>query len=192
MNQFAGFEISEEEIVTPVIENNHNSANSFYEEEFVDLDKQLNRTKSQSQLKNPIIENSKNIKKLSDDNIRQNVKPIKKEEEKRNKSLTDNAEEKQIKCILEGETYNIISSTAFSANKGCYLAKNEKGYIILGYIDNNLIKINEYESFKSEKIHARLNSQLTEETAQYLIRVGTHKLVINVSENSMEFVMDLC
>ena len=114
-----------------------------------------------------------------------NSEPIK-------KSPVEKVKDTEItKCILDGKTYTIISSAEFTENKGCYLAKGESGYTILGYIREKLIKIRYYSNLKSERIHARISEKLPSGTLRYIIRIGLQKLIVNVKEDNIEYVMDL-
>lgn len=99
---------------------------------------------------------------------------------------------KDIKCILEGEAFSVVSSVALNEKIGCHLAKNENGYAILGYNENKLYKIKEYKTLKSEKIQARLTEKLPNNTIRYIVRIGLNKLIVDIKDNNLEYVMDLC
>lgn len=96
-----------------------------------------------------------------------------------------------IRCILNGQTYTVISSASINEKMGCHLAKNEKGYAILGYIGDRLINIKQYDVLKSEKIHVRMSEKITDEISRYIVRIGIQKFIINVAEDNIVFVMDL-
>jgi len=98
----------------------------------------------------------------------------------------------QSKIALENQAFTIISSINFDDAKGCHLAKNEKGYIVLGFIGEKLFKIKEYPELKSEKIQARLNEQLPDGHLRYLVRIGINKLIVDVSNTEIKYVLDLC
>ena len=38
----------------------------------------------------------------------------------------------------------------------------------------------------------RTNEKDTDGNAQYLVKIGIHKFIFKLADNSMEFVMDLC
>lgn len=96
-----------------------------------------------------------------------------------------------IRCILDGQTYTVISSASIDARMGCHLAKNEEGYAILGYIGDKLINIKQYDVLKSEKIHVRMSEKVTDEISRYIVRIGIQKFIINVTNDNIVFVMDL-
>jgi hypothetical protein len=95
-------------------------------------------------------------------------------------------------CTFEGEVMEIVSSTELEPNIGCYLAKRNKGYFVLGYIKDQLVKLKYYEELKSEKIQVRKSDKLSNESSRYIIRIGLSKFVIELKDNNIEYVMDLC
>ena len=95
-------------------------------------------------------------------------------------------------CVIENESYDVLSSVSFTANMGCHLAKNSKGYLVVGYIGDKLFQIKTYEVLKSEKIQARMSEKLENGTLRFLVRIGIHKFVLDVENENIKFVMDLC
>jgi hypothetical protein len=99
---------------------------------------------------------------------------------------------KDLKCILDGESYNVLSSVKLTEKIGCHLAKNSKGYTVLGYVDEQLCVLKQYNELKSEKIQARKSDDLADGFANYIIRIGISKFIVKVNLEKIEFVMDLC
>ena len=99
--------------------------------------------------------------------------------------------EKQIQCVLDNEVYTVLSSVDFAGNMGCYLAKNENGYTILGFVGDKLLKIKQYPVLKSEKIQARVSENLPDGGLRYIVRIGIHKFIVNAHKDKLEYVMDL-
>ena len=95
-------------------------------------------------------------------------------------------------CTVDGEKYEIVNTTKFTDQIGCYLAKNNQGYSILGFTGDSIFKIKHYEKLKTEKIESRESEKLNDKTSRYIIRIGIHKFIMDVSDENMEFVMDLC
>lgn len=200
LNQFAGFEVTEEEqIINPSIQEERDDFSELYNNEYVDLDSpKENKTEVNHIQKTQFSPTAELMKK---------IEITKQERELRRAKITQNRIEQKapifqkpqesktstsIKCILDGESYNVVSSVNFDENKGCHLAKNENGYTVLGFIGDKLIKIQSYDNLKSEKIQARFSEKLEDETSRYIIRIGLKKFVVNVIENDIQYVMDLC
>lgn len=203
LSQFEGFEIApEENFEQNSIQDEYDDFQSLYNNEYVDLDKE---NSSNEKLDNK-IEFVKKENKTSAQELMKKIEETKIEREKRKARLVKKETVKNIKnndnfkpihnetirCILNGRTYTVVSSAEIDNNMGCHLAKNEDGYAILGYIDNKLITIKQYETLKSERIHVRLSEKLSEDISRYIVRIGIQKFIINVSADNIEFVMDLC
>lgn len=95
-------------------------------------------------------------------------------------------------CILDNEIYSIVSTSKISENIGCHLAKNESGYVIIGYIGNKVFKVKNYQKLTKEVIQSRLSEKETDGSAKYIVRIGANKFLLNVNDNKMEYLMDLC
>lgn len=106
-------------------------------------------------------------------------------------NITKNVEQKQI-CLVENKTYSIASTVEFGEESGCYLAQNGNEYAVIGYIGDRTFIIKTYEELKSKRIHARINETFEDGSKQYLIKIGLTKFVLNVTSDSMNWVMDLC
>lgn len=96
-----------------------------------------------------------------------------------------------MKCIIDDVSYTVVSDVSFENNKGCYLAKNDSGYVVLGYIGENLVKLKSFQTLKSEKLQARVSETFADGTSRYLVRIGLVKFILDV-KNDIKFVMDLC
>ena len=206
LNQFGGIEVAEEEhIEKPALEEEYDDFKALYSNEYVDLDKEDVVESAVNEDPQPANETRRSLRSQSAEELMRKIEATKLERERRRARIVQKEEiaqiedsakqeiaSKNVKCVIGGEAYSVISTAAFDSNKGCHLAKNENGYAILGYIGSRVVLINNYESFKSEKIHARLSEQLSDGVSRYLIRVGVQKLVVNVKDDNIEFVMDLC
>lgn len=118
--------------------------------------------------------------------IIENNKPVDAKEKPVKESENNN------QCNINGIHYDIIKYAQCDSNITCALAKNGNNYVVIG-IHNGLTKIlKQYDNIKKETIAIRLNEKLTNGTTQYLVKLNSNKFIINVFENDMEFVMDLC
>ena len=108
------------------------------------------------------------------------------------KKHTETSNNKTINCIIDNVSMEILSSVEFEKNKGCHLAKNEDEYIVLSFINNNISKIKSYKELKSEKIQARKSEDLPNGTSRYIVRIGLNKFVLDLKNDEIKYVMDLC
>lgn len=208
-SQFAGFEITQEEpTAKDNINDDYNDFESLFNNEYVDLDKEQVDSYEVSVDKPkddfvPLklernIEPARRERKTLPDSILQKINQAREERKMKNDS-TEKVDKKQgvevsapSKCILEGESFVVVSSVNLLGNTGCYLAKNDNGYVVIGYNGNKLNKVKTYSTLKSEKIQARLSDKISEETQRFLIRIGMNKFIVDVTNGDVNYVMDLC
>ncbi len=118
--------------------------------------------------------------------IIENNKPVDAKEKPVKESENNN------ECNINGIHYDIIKYAQCDSNITCALAKSGNNYLVIG-MHKGLTKIlKQYDNLKKETIAIRLNEKLTNGTTQYLVKLCSYKFIINVFENDMEFVMDLC
>ena len=118
---------------------------------------------------------------------------IKQTAKKTNITKKEDKNENQIKlCVIENESFDILSSVSFINNMGCHLAKNSKGYSVIGYIGDKLFKIKTYPELKSEKIQARMSEKGDNGNPRYIVRIGIHKFILEIENENIRFIMDLC
>jgi hypothetical protein len=201
LNQFENFEISKEEVVEETsYTDDYDDFEELFKNEYIDLDQNeyseqsetpKNITTAGQKLNNtqePSIEHSTNNETKNQIRSEKHAERIVKQT-----TQTEKKEIKQtVKCLLDGETFDIIGTVQFSKEKGCHLAKNESGYQLLGYINDKLLKIKYFESLRKETLQARLSEKLSDKKSRYLVRIGNKKIILNVTDSSIEYVMDLC
>ena len=91
------------------------------------------------------------------------------------------------KHINEAEN-GIIKTILINKNAECSLVKTDSGYDVIGYVDDKPFNLKHYNALRVTNMQIRVH----EKDKQYLVKLGIHKFVINITEDSMEFVMDLC
>ena len=192
------FEIINQEEEIPLAEENDNDDfEALYDNNnYVDLDKDLDAiSEDDAVLEEPsdaaklleMIKDMEEKKKSKEAAPKPEVKPAEKQEIKKEKPI--NAPEF---CILDGERFSILNLSYFTDKMGCYLAKNERGYCIIGFVGDRVFKIKHYEKLNVEKLQSRVSEKLDDGTLRYIVRIGIHKFIMNVKKDDMEFVMDLC
>lgn len=219
-NQFGdGFEIMSEEEIMPAQENDNDDFASLYDNNYVDLDSQNDEvleeiaedTNTSVEDNNTLVQLTPRKKETSTDRkdsaaeellqkIQKNEvkaqeapKPVQVPDEHKSENIAQTASSNTPEfCILDGEKYSIISSTNFTDKMGCYLAKNSSGYIIIGFVGDKTFKIKQYEKLNIEKLQSRISEKLDDGTQRYIVRIGIHKFIMNVTSDDMQFVIDLC
>ena len=202
--------INNETSEIPVEDNENDDFESLFDNNYVDFDKPIEELVEQADIEFKKAQDNKKAKKRDIDaekliNLIEEKQAKKKEkiiENEKQNAIQENKNKPQVKeieqnsisktCIVDNDIYEIVSTSNFTNNMGCYLAKGAAGYCILGFVGDQLFKIKYYEKLKSEKLQARISDKLDDGTARYIIRIGIHKFIMNVSDDNMEFVMDLC
>ena len=203
------FEIVKEEEIVNVDDNNAiDDFESFYDNKFVDFDKKNedgvpelssiveDNDKKQSKIKPSedaekllkLIEEKQAEKQQKQEILKQPQEKVKVESEDK-----DLPKEEDIKTfIVDNEIFEIVSKSNFTDKLGCYLVKNSNGYAIMGFVGEKVFKIKSYERLKTEKLQTRVSEKLNDGTIRYIVRIGVHKFILNVKDDNMEYVMDLC
>ena len=202
--------VNEEEVVSTDDSNVVDDFESLYDNKFVDFDKNkgdnlpvldsivANKEKVQAKIKPSedaekllkLIEEKQAEKQQKQEISEQQQEEVKVNVEPENKNLP---KEEDIKTfIVDNEIFEIVSKSNFTDKLGCYLVKNSNGYAIMGYIGEKVFKLKSYKSLKTEKLQTRVSEKLKDGTIRYIVRVGVHKFILNVKDDNMEYVMDLC
>ena len=202
--------VDEEEIVNTDDSNVVDDFESLYDDKFVDFDKknddgvpEFASTVENSKKAQPKIKPSEEAEKLlklieekqAEKQQKQEISRQQQEEVKVNVELEnkDLPKEEDIKTfIVDNEIYEIVSKSNLTDKLGCYLVKNSSGYAIMGFIGEKVFKIKSYQRLKTEKLQTRVSEKLKDGTTRYIVRIGMHKFILNVKDDNMEYVMDLC
>jgi len=96
-------------------------------------------------------------------------------------------------CVVDDVKYQILACSSFDNHVGCYLATSEQeGYSILGFMGDKIFKIKHYEKIDNSKLQTRISEKLNNGSIRYIVRIGIHKFILDVNDDKMEYVMDLC
>ena len=95
-------------------------------------------------------------------------------------------------CEFGGKSYKIISTVNLTDTAKCYLARCDNKYYVLGITNEKQLELKQYNEMRSTKFQTRISEKLEDGTLQCIVKIGIHKFILNVKDNNMEFVMDLC
>ncbi len=202
--------VNEEEVASTDDSSVVDDFESLYDNKFVDFDKNKgdnllvldstveSKEKVQAKIKPSedaekllkLIEEKQAEKQQKQEISEQQQEEVKINVEPKNKNLP---KEEDIKTfIVDNEIFEIVSKSNFTDKLGCYLVKNSNGYAIMGYIGEKVLKLKSYKSLKTEKLQTRVSEKFKDGTIRYIVRVGVHKFILNIKDDNMEYVMDLC
>ncbi len=215
-NQFDNFEVTDAEDdynKQSMYTNDNDDFEALYNEsEYFDLDAMENNTTNTSEPPKNIIDKipkiiqkqnhkykiqNKNaedlLKQIESINNRKNsIQKIKEQKQTAMKEKKLFNKESEIKCIIDGVNYNIISSAKIQENIGCHLAHSGEKFVILAYNGNGDMKIiKEYDSIKGNKIQARYSENALDGASRYIIKIGLNKFIVELKNNELNYVMEL-
>lgn len=84
----------------------------------------------------------------------------------------------------------LLHTYLLSSNKGLCVVEYNKKYSLIGYINEEVFFLEQFESIKSSEIRSRL-TESKNSTDRYVIKVGEHKSLVEVSEKEMKMVLEL-
>ena len=91
---------------------------------------------------------------------------------------------------FEGKDVELLSTVKCTKNSSCKMVHADNKYVIIGNINEKEIVLKEYDSLKSSEMFIRPNSKIDKST--FLVKIGLKKFIIRITEDNMEFIMDLC
>ena len=180
-NQFEEFEIINSESEQNIAEQSHKQA-SYTKEDRVNDDaarllKLIETQQTQRALKKHALEEAREFKKELQ------------KASKRNEEVKDSP---QIIFEFEGQKYILLKTSSCGDSAECNLTQSEDGYNIFGYINGKRSILKHYDSLKTTNMQLRESEKDNNGNVQYLVRIGNHKFIIKITDDNMEFVMDLC
>ena len=197
---------SDEELAVSRIEDEKDDFEALYDDNYVDLDTPEKEPTAEVKVQKTPKEEIKVHQKTTQDKEDEAKRLIQLIEEKREERKIQREIMKQkkvvvkrpvtakvqINCIYEGKNYSVISSANFNENMGCYLIKNGDEYKILGFTKDRTFEIKHYDKLKNEKLEARISDKLDDGSIRYIVRIASHKFIMRVEGDKMEYIMDLC
>lgn len=213
-NQFGDIEIvRDDDFDVPTSdEKEYDDFVSLYDNKYLDFDKPsfLNDDKKQEEPKQdiasptntePLSKEETNSRPRRDNDTEKLIKSI--QEKQSQKAKEESLEPARTvaetpspviekSCLIDGIKYDVVDECNFKDNIGCYLAKNSSGYTVIGYVGDRTFELKQYSSLGSERIKARVSENFDDGSTRYIVRADSHKFIVNVSNDNLEFVMDLC
>ena len=111
---------------------------------------------------------------------------------KASKKKEEIKETPQVIFEYEGKKYILLKTISCNDEAECNLAQSNEGYSVFGYINGVRKELKHYDSLSTTNMQIRTNEKDADGNTQYLVKIGTNKFLIKLTQNKMEFVMDLC
>ncbi len=84
----------------------------------------------------------------------------------------------------------LLNTSVLSSNKGICLVEYNKKYSLIGYINNEIFMLNQFNAINGTEIRARLSETLAGKD-RYIVRLGDFKALVEVSDKNMKMLLEL-
>ena len=84
----------------------------------------------------------------------------------------------------------LLNTAKLSSNKGLCLVEYDKKYSLIGYIGNEIFLLNQFSNLSSKEIRPRLSENLGAKE-RYIVRLGSYKALLEVSDSKMNVLLEL-
>ena len=84
----------------------------------------------------------------------------------------------------------LLNTSLLSKNKGLCLVEYNKKYSLIGYINNEIFMLNQFDSVQTSEIRSRL-SESVDSKDRYIVRLGDYKALVEVSDTKMKLLLEL-
>ena len=95
----------------------------------------------------------------------------------------------QEKYIIDGKTHTILKTVKCTPNSECRILQYNDKFTVLGVLNGQEFVLKQYDSLNNATMYIRQDKA---DKLKYLVKVGRHKFIIKITNDNMEFVMDLC
>lgn len=84
----------------------------------------------------------------------------------------------------------LLNTSLLSKNKGLCLVEYNKKYSLIGYINNEIFMLNQFDNIKSREIRSRL-SESVDSKDKYIVKLGDYKALVEVTDTKMDLLLEL-
>lgn len=84
----------------------------------------------------------------------------------------------------------LLYTAALASNKGFCLVEYNNKFSLIGYINEEIFLLNQFEKVKTTEIRSRI-SDATGPYEKYIVRLGDYKALVQVTDKKMELLIDL-
>ena len=84
----------------------------------------------------------------------------------------------------------LLNTAPLGKNKGFCIVEYNKKYSLIGYINNEIFMLDQFENLKNYEIRSRLTESQNSKD-RYIVRFGEYKALVEVSEANMSLLLEL-
>lgn len=120
-----------------------------------------------------------------------NIIPSKpKEINKNNKHIDETVKKYFTSPISKIPNPMLLNTAPLGKNKGFCIVEYNKKYSLIGYINNEIFMLDQFENLKNYEIRSRLTESQNSKD-RYIVRLGEYKALVEVSEANMSLLLEL-
>lgn len=84
----------------------------------------------------------------------------------------------------------LLNTSPLTRNKGLCVVEYNKKYSLIGYINNEIFLLDQFENLKNYEIRSRLTESKNSKD-RYIVRLGEYKALVEVSDSDMSLLLEL-
>ncbi len=84
----------------------------------------------------------------------------------------------------------LVTTSKLAANKGFCVVEFNKEFSLIGYIGDEIFILDKFKKLASSEIRTRLSERINHKD-RYIVRLGSYKSLVEVTETSMKMLMEL-
>lgn len=142
------------------------------------------------------LADTEDIENINFDNLK--IMPDKRIDEKAQnmpvsiKQMMENTDEKykHTTSPLHKKNPMLLNTAPLTKNKGLCLVEYNQKYSLIGYINNEIFLLNQFDYVNSNEIRSRL-SEKVDNKDRYIVRLGDYKALVEVSDKDMSLLLEL-
>ncbi len=152
--------------------------------------------------------NSSNLQVQEYESVKQNIesvsvleqekiKPIKtvtspqqKDIKKFNKPIDESVKKYFTSPVSKIPNPMLLNTSPLAKNKGFCVVEYNKKYSLIGYINNEIFMLDQFDNLKNYEIRSRL-TESKNSTDRYIVRLGEYKALVEVGESNMSLLLEL-
>lgn len=92
--------------------------------------------------------------------------------------------------VQKAQNPMLLNTSPLSSNKGLCLVQYNNKFSLIGYINDNIFMLNQFDNVNSSEIRSRL-SESTSSRDRYIVRLGDYKALVEVTDTNMNLLLEL-
>ena len=92
--------------------------------------------------------------------------------------------------VQKAQNPMLLNTSSLSSNKGLCLVQYNSKFSLIGYINDNIFMLNQFDNVNSSEIRSRL-SDSTASRDRYIVRLGDYKALVEVTDTNMNLLLEL-